>query len=851
MAGPFTKTAVQVFAGTDAAGKARQVNNHDAQVWGSEVERAFALFQAGGGVVFTSKAEAEANLDYAANTMAWVTGDDDEAGLYQKQGASGGGSWVRVGDLPYSFIRAENVGAGTANAIQATTVDPIPQADGGALIALPISEANSASPVTVSFNGGPALTIKDVSGDDIPVEGFAGVKLVAGYKIGAEFRLFTDYNSAVHQAAAKAWAANPEDDPVGPEFGGNGSSTFSALHYAKKAGESASVATGLASAFIIAENTFANRAAVEAWSPEAAPDYIRTAGYASAGDGGEALYKINGTGDGDLVITLDDGVTTVGYDVVPLYAEGGRYPASAFGATGDGMTDDRDAIAAADAAGNFILGAGQHRIASDLTINSDIWMADGATLVPDAGVTVTINGLLRKPSGSAAFAGAGTVNVSTYDVHVPADFPTIREAIAHKPKILYQSYRVRLAEGTYDEDVYVEDVHTVGMAKDGQGGPAFILAGASETPKDPNVRIRSFAAASSFGSTGTVTVRNMTVTDTAPYEVDDPGAVFFWGVRRGNAVGLSFAGNGAKYCIVAYASDVTAHSNDFGDGVNESATLTKHGGTIIMDTGPDAQRNVGHLTEYGYQLGSSGGPIVGAFLYDITSNKALFRDNRIGVGNAAYAFDTEEGIIHGLANLGDPGVTRIYTMFESLEGYNISVSGSGAVTMSVDGPTLTAGADGGVARMSLSRRTALFGSGWAKSRDFAIAMRPSSDTDILVEAVTGDRDDKCFGFRYENGTLYGIARNGGAAFGTVNLGSFATGELQVFARFYKTNARSAPNNRIEFYDRFGNKLGELATELPTGGVSTSWNVLDFRLESASAHRAAVLGECYMSQRGFG
>ncbi|HEY8386413.1 MAG TPA: hypothetical protein VIK82_09370, partial [Porticoccaceae bacterium] len=64
----FTKTAVDIFSAQDASGAARKVSNHEVQVWGTEVERAIAAFQAGSGVIFQSKAQADANLGYDANT---------------------------------------------------------------------------------------------------------------------------------------------------------------------------------------------------------------------------------------------------------------------------------------------------------------------------------------------------------------------------------------------------------------------------------------------------------------------------------------------------------------------------------------------------------------------------------------------------------------------------------------------------------------------------------------------------------------------------------------------------------------------------------------------------------------
>lgn len=71
-----------------------------------------------------------------------------------------------------------------------------------------------------------------------------------------------------------------------------------------------------------------------------------------------------------------------------------------FNATGDGIADDAAAIDAADIATQAITGPlhfsrGNYRVSSDLTIVSDVDMATGAVLVPDAGVTITLNGDFR------------------------------------------------------------------------------------------------------------------------------------------------------------------------------------------------------------------------------------------------------------------------------------------------------------------------------------------------------------------------------------------------------------------------------------------------------------------------
>ncbi|MER8481166.1 right-handed parallel beta-helix repeat-containing protein [Mesorhizobium sp. M1322] len=77
---------------------------------------------------------------------------------------------------------------------------------------------------------------------------------------------------------------------------------------AQRAEEAADVAEGLASTFILSENTFDTKATAAAWSPIAAPNYIRTAG-ALAVDDGSGVAFVKGTGSGGFTVTLSGGGT--------------------------------------------------------------------------------------------------------------------------------------------------------------------------------------------------------------------------------------------------------------------------------------------------------------------------------------------------------------------------------------------------------------------------------------------------------------------------------------------------------------------------------------------------------------
>lgn len=98
------------------------------------------------------------------------------------------------------------------------------------------------------------------------------------------------------------------------------------------------------------------------------------------------------------------GVTPVNY----AYAPGNPRRQSA---QGDGATDDRDAFFRQNSTGEQIrVSEGQYRIESNLTITSAIAFDQGAVLVPDAGVTITINGVIADSLSrifDTSAAGAG------------------------------------------------------------------------------------------------------------------------------------------------------------------------------------------------------------------------------------------------------------------------------------------------------------------------------------------------------------------------------------------------------------------------------------------------------------
>ncbi|WP_322882616.1 hypothetical protein U8C37_10045 [Sinorhizobium medicae] len=174
----------------------------------TQYEAAIDAYSSGAGsIAKPTRAILFADLAHTADKTAWVYADPNVAynGIYRKSGASGAGSWSLILPLPFSFIIASDTGAGTPNAIQATTTIPVSES---ALVIMNVFEANTASPTTVSFNGGSVHTIKTNTGNDVAAGGLvAGMRLL-GVISGTTFRLVSDQASASIVAAAEAAQAS-------------------------------------------------------------------------------------------------------------------------------------------------------------------------------------------------------------------------------------------------------------------------------------------------------------------------------------------------------------------------------------------------------------------------------------------------------------------------------------------------------------------------------------------------------------------------------------------------------------------------------------------------------------------
>ncbi|MCK1657130.1 hypothetical protein [Bradyrhizobium sp. 151] len=251
-----------VTDGVPASG-VNQPNKRDIKRW----SQAYEVLAAQLGLGYATLALLNVDLLHSANTLAMVYADATAAnnGIYAKAGASGAGSWSRVGDLPGAIVPL-TVSGGTGNAIVATApVDPLQP---GAKLYLITPTANNTAATTIAVNGAGAVSIKNAFGSNL-----ASGSLIMGnpaimIRTATDFRLLiaaaVDGNAILADAQAAAAAS------------------------AASATASAGSATAAAAAVNYGMN-FATRTAAIATSIPGTVTHITTAGYAAIGDGGGSL----------------------------------------------------------------------------------------------------------------------------------------------------------------------------------------------------------------------------------------------------------------------------------------------------------------------------------------------------------------------------------------------------------------------------------------------------------------------------------------------------------------------------------------------------------------------------------
>jgi len=227
MTAHIQQLAASVFAPLDGLGRPRGADMAAAARWGTAIEMLANLAYTSS-LVYPTRTLLQTNSSAAAYTPALVVGDAiaGRDGLYFRNAAVVGG-WQQVTDFVpgAQFVNAADVGAGTANAIEATTSLALSLV-AGQLIRVDPFEPNSGTPVTIRFNGtGTTYTIKTASGNNVPAGGLTGPFL--GTISGSQFRLLSDIASAavlasiedIHVDFRSSFLGSYATDPATDIFG--------------------------------------------------------------------------------------------------------------------------------------------------------------------------------------------------------------------------------------------------------------------------------------------------------------------------------------------------------------------------------------------------------------------------------------------------------------------------------------------------------------------------------------------------------------------------------------------------------------------------------------------------------
>ncbi|CAM0020040.1 hypothetical protein VPHD148_0061 [Vibrio phage D148] len=259
-----------------------------------------------------------------------------------------------------------------------------------------------------------------------------------------------------------------------------------------------------------------------------------------------------------------------------------------FGAVGDGVTDDTAAFSDLRD-GVFNVPDGTYLINNGTVDRSvRLVLSNNAVLKSTTGTT-NIYGVLEAINFPVDLRGGGTISVNQYQVNVGSgqDFDTIQEAIDFIPSTMWQRFHISVADGTYDEEVYINNKHAatvnIGDPIPGEHSGLF-LSGNSSNPE--NVKVTAFLAVSCGGATYTPQIANCQITGVNT-KTNEGSSIEFYGCTAGAVTGVQFRAPGADKALMSYSSSISEENNDYGDNVYNYAFCTKHTGTISINAVTD------------------------------------------------------------------------------------------------------------------------------------------------------------------------------------------------------------------------------------------------------------------------
>lgn len=463
---------------------------------------------------------------------------------------------------------------------------------------------------------------------------------------------------------------------------------------------------------------------------------------------GEAVHVIDHTGAGGVRLDLVD--------------KGNFADARIFGVVGDGVADDRAALLLADAAPYKIDLVGvTPRVASNVTLVSEVRLRDRAQFKEDAGVVVTLNGLIHADGSSALGCGPGTIVAKRidYDIGEGGDFPTVQACVDYLPRGLWNVVHVR----PFNDYVSDEHIRLSGFRSMDVQDPG------SDANEDARLVIRALdlegATLPAIGSIrangcSAIQVNTIRPTRVSTFDNEDAAISVYDGsmvVTNCDLSGVINPAPGGKVQkgLLSYNGRLRCSRCVFGDGVFEYLMETKSMGWLIYDGGSS-----GHATESAFQTQS--GRIIAQDVDNLTSEKQLI-DTCNGTQRGDF-LEVSTRQFHGVGGFAKVHGMPFVTMFPNTDILSGLVETNATVVAGGETGLLLSTLGGGAGEASASiRRPRLAGhQNWASGNKSMTVMidveTPSATAEFYV--VLGDLAGEYVGFKTVDRVTYGVYSDG-------------------------------------------------------------------------------------------
>ncbi len=347
---------------------------------------------------------------------------------------------------------------------------------------------------------------------------------------------------------------------------------------------------------------------------------------------------------------------------------------------------------------------------------------------------------------------------------VPEDYPTVQDAVDAIPNNYWQRIVISIASGTYDEDIVIRSKRgCTPLFPPSSGQQANIKIG-SRTGIQSDVNVRSAQVFNCGGTPYSPSFEQINFTNRT--HSDENASIEFYGCTSGGILQCSFNGVGVDKCIEAYNSIISVDSADFGNNINKTGLVTKHGGVINYNATQlgNLPISTGVLKEYvalpigGVIIASDFSPVIGK----------LAQSYADGV-MSGFTIEVATKSITGVTSPARLDTTHFQTFFENWDRFSNSTTAPADQLnyLPEDGLYFQAASTGRVTHKVNRPKKLNSVDEYQNYRALAIEVSRSSSSNGLL--ITGGYESGNYvGFRLINGELRGVvAINGSETYTTI------------------------------------------------------------------------------------